>query len=523
MQAADVPVDLVLGGQGALPWSISSIGPGDRGSERLTVTNEGSSTAYLRIWISDVSSTDADGDGAALIKYLLFSVIAEGLTTTLDLPATIDRFPASPSDRGQLVIGPIAAGASATVRWTWEFVDTGSAQNDAQGDGLSFSISYMLTDAPPPAVAYKYMAVEMLGWQTPVEMDSTGVVQHDVDAVDPMGVHHLKIAAGTRIVDEEGNFPSRIVLSTADIAAPPPAPAGTFPVLPTYRLQGLHADGAEVNLSFSQPATIILGVNASRVPAGYLPMGVHVLSGDGWSRLPAVTGNLSKWSAEGAIDRTGTLAVFAAPADADASQLHVIDLTISPAVQADGWPLAISTTTGRSITVTASIANPGNSSGIYHVDLLIDGKVKGTATAVLEPGETSTVVLAASGIEDGAHTVTVLDRTARFASGTSVEWLPIVLSNVALLSALVFVRKRPFHHRPPSPPKAAPEMKWREEPPKVKAEEAANPQLLASIEEAWEARKTAEGVVEPAEEVWEARRTAEGMVEGHRPRPPEPQ
>lgn len=507
VQGADAPIDLVMGGQGSLPWSIGSIKPGDRGSETVTVTNAGTATAYLRIWVSGIVLTDHGGDGAALSKYLLFSLVADGLTTTMDLPATIDRFPQSPSDQGQLVIGPLAGGTSATLRWTWEFVEAGEGQNDAQGDGLAFSISYMLTDAPPPAASYRYMAVDMMGWQTAVETDSTGVVQHDADAVDPLGVHHLRIAAGTRAIDEEGNVPGRIVLSAADPASRPGGPAGTVWLGSMYLLQAYRPDGTGVNVSFSSPVALVIGVNASTVPAGYLPMGVHMLDGDKWSRLPAGADDLSRWSAEGLLDRTGRLTVFAAPVVPRPSQLHVTAMDVSPEVRENGWPFTISITTGRSVTVTASVTNLGNSSGIFSVELLIDGSVRDTVTAVIEPGEEVHLSLGASGIEDGEHAATVLDRTSRFSSGTSVEWAMVLVPSAMALSALVVIRRKPFTHRPPRGREAVRGRAEKEKAPAAvekASTEIANPQLLESIGAVWEARRTAEQVmhdlpVEPRE------------------------
>lgn len=490
VQAAEPPIDLVMGEQGSLPWSIGNIRPGDRGSETVVLSNMGSVTAYLRVWVSGIQPIDGGGDGAALAKYMRFALAADGLTTTMRLPAAIDEFPASPTDRGQLVIGPIASGGSATLHWNWEFVETGAPQNDAQGDGLRFDISYMLTDAPPPAAAYKYLAVDIMGWQSVVEADSTGLVQHNVDAVDPLGTHHLVLAAGTRIIDQEGNVPGRIVLSAAGRVSQT-APPGTVPVSPAYLLQGYLADGSGVDLTFSLPATIVIGINATSVPAGYLPMGVHLLTDDGWSRLPAA-GNLSRWSAIGMIDRTGILAVHAALVQADSSVLHVTDLAVSPEVRENGWPITISSTVGRSATVTASVANLGNSSGIFRVDLLVDGAVRDSVTVVFEPGEVVTLILRADGLEDGEHTAEVLDRSSRFRSGTSVDWALIIISNAAAFSSLLIVRQRHIVQRPARSGGRSGRADLTHD---LAHEEPANPLFVDSIGEVWEARRTAEEIV----------------------------
>lgn len=234
-------------------------------------------------------------------------------------------------------------------------------------------------------------------------------------------------------MDQEGAVPSRIVLSAAagDV---PAGPAGTMSISPLYSLQGYHSDGSEADLTFSMPVAILIGVNASSVPAGYLPMGVHLLTEDRWSRLPGAGGELSRWSAGGLVGRTGTLAVFAAPV-ADGAALQVTAMTVSPGVQSNGWPVTISTTVGRSVTVTADIANAGGFSGIFRIELTMDGEARDAVTVVAEPGETVTVTMSASDIEDGEHAVSVLDRTSRFRAGTTVDWALIIVMSDARAAA----------------------------------------------------------------------------------------
>jgi hypothetical protein len=244
------------------------------------------------------------------------------------------------------------------------------------------------------------------------------------------------------------------------------------------------------------PAAILIGVNASSVPAGYLPMGVHLLTEDRWSRLPGAGGELSRWSAGGLVGRTGTLAVFAAPV-ADGAALQVTAMTVGPGVQSNGWPVTISTTMGRSVTVTADIANAGGLSGIFRIELTIDGEARDAVTVVAEPGETVTVTMSASDIEDGEHAVSVLDRTSRFRAGTTVDWALIIISNSTALSSLVIVRQRHLAVRPgrPGPGRGSASERMAARP-AAPPPEAANPEFLGSIGDVWEARRTAEQVVQ---------------------------
>jgi hypothetical protein len=47
---------------------------------------------------------------------------------------------------------PLNANANTTLLWEWEFAEIGHSINDAQGDSLSFSISYTIVDELYPEV-----------------------------------------------------------------------------------------------------------------------------------------------------------------------------------------------------------------------------------------------------------------------------------------------------------------------------------------------------------------------------------
>ena len=104
----------------------------------------------LYIWFANISQTDAFGDGAALGNYMYFNVSHPHLVSTLPLPSRIDAFPTAPMTGNYLVISPVRPGETIPLAWTWEFVDTGQLQNDAQGDSLRFDINYMLVNGTPP-------------------------------------------------------------------------------------------------------------------------------------------------------------------------------------------------------------------------------------------------------------------------------------------------------------------------------------------------------------------------------------
>ena len=147
---AQGPFDLSIGAAHSFPWNASILKPGSTGTASIDLINNGTIDGTLSIWVSNISQTDAFGDGAALGNYMYFTVSNPRLVSTLPLPARIDAFPTAPLTENYLVISPVRSGETIPLTWTWEFVDTGQLQNDAQGDSLRFDINYILMNGTPP-------------------------------------------------------------------------------------------------------------------------------------------------------------------------------------------------------------------------------------------------------------------------------------------------------------------------------------------------------------------------------------
>ena len=185
VQAQPDPVELELGGEGAIGWSISNIMPGDSGTWAVTLSNTGSEDGFVTMWISDIDSGEGlnpesetgdklpSGPGE-LDDYLQFSLSSTPsgrVSTELSLPGMIDTFPQSAS-ASDIIISPLDAGEEVTLYWDWELpLETG---NDVQGDSLSFTINYLLEEFPPPSpppggggvvpvVRRCYLDIDMLG------------------------------------------------------------------------------------------------------------------------------------------------------------------------------------------------------------------------------------------------------------------------------------------------------------------------------------------------------------------------
>jgi hypothetical protein len=150
-QASTNPVDLELGGEGSTPWVISNIKPGDSGTKVVELRNIGSEDGFVTIWLDDIISSEGinpeseTGDTTEpgeIDHHLQLNLTVDGLSTNLDLPATIIDFPHSASWSNYLEVIPLKAGDTINLQWDWELPpQTG---NVVQGDAVSFTTNYLL-------------------------------------------------------------------------------------------------------------------------------------------------------------------------------------------------------------------------------------------------------------------------------------------------------------------------------------------------------------------------------------------
>jgi PKD repeat protein len=138
-------VELVLGGDASIPFRIGDVKPGFHGDGYSDVTNNGTIDCALFIWADNITGSYDLG------KYLYFNVSNPRLITNVNLPATIYNFPESPDDTKFIVISPLKAGETVRLDWTWQFRETYTPQNEAQGKQFAFEILYTL-QCPPPCL-----------------------------------------------------------------------------------------------------------------------------------------------------------------------------------------------------------------------------------------------------------------------------------------------------------------------------------------------------------------------------------
>jgi hypothetical protein len=151
---AQNPVELRIEETGISPWNATGILPGDHGSTFIDLHNNGTERGIVYVWVDNISMSDRYGNpGGGLVNYIYFNVSHPHLNSTVILPARINSFPQAPLLPNQfIIIDSFNAGDTIRLNWTWEFLETGQPQNDAQNNTLHFNISFTMVNLSAPIV-----------------------------------------------------------------------------------------------------------------------------------------------------------------------------------------------------------------------------------------------------------------------------------------------------------------------------------------------------------------------------------
>lgn len=276
---AEELLNLEIGGEGATSWDIGDIKPGDSGEKTLELRNTGSGEGSVTIWISDIEEIDYGGDGAKLDDYLLFNLSCARLGTNIALPAVIYELPQAAADANSVRVGPIYSNETVTLIWEWEFLETGQPQNDAQGDGLSFTVNYRLEESPSGG-GTSGVGVPTYG----LEIDFGGitrtlrVTQSDNTLFrtyvlfDPDSSYGITLERGTRVIcDSDCSLcidavPSKLTVSPFHEL--PPWPDGQTVAGPAYDFAGYLGSERCQGVIFDLPVELVWKYDPGRLPNG---------------------------------------------------------------------------------------------------------------------------------------------------------------------------------------------------------------------------------------------------------------
>ena len=433
------PIDLELGGEGAISWDISNIQPGDSGTKIVELHNAGSKPGLVTIWISDIEEVDYAGDGATLDDYVLLNLSVARLKSNITLPATIHELPQSGYDPNHLRIDALRANETLTLTWAWEFPETGEPQNDAQGDSFSFTINYLLEDLPigdGGAPTYRELEIDILGEITKVKISSSGRLLDSCIATDSDNTHKLELEKGTKVACCCGDIPSRIKIRVCEVCEETLLPPEGTEIVAAYNFLGCVCNSVPCPIIFQSKAKLTLSYDPDLLPEN--TSSVIIASYDtvqGWRELERPTGGIAETEEVCAsISHTLTFAILAKLAPPTPLPPHFVasSLTIVPTVREIWEPVTFVTRTGESVTITANIPNDGGQEGTYTVELKLNGETVDTTTVTLSAGQSQQVSFILSGMDYGQYQVEVAGLSGEFTVSRTINWWLIIGIIVAI-------------------------------------------------------------------------------------------
>jgi len=444
---AQAPVDLELGAEGAISWTISNIKPGDTGSMTVELHNAGSRNGFVTIWITDIEEVDYGGDGALLDDCLLFNLSCDRLRSNIALPATIHELPQNTPDANYIRINPLYAEETVTLVWEWEFPETGEPQNDAQGDSLLFSINYLLEELLyageelpyageelPYAgdgdggrkPSYQQLEIDILGAVIVADFSSSGKLLDSCIATDPDNKHKLEFSQGTKVTCINGEVPTTIQMRVCEKSLP--VPQGVELIGPAYELVSYTSDSAPCAVVFDKPVELTLSYDLSWLPTN--TSSINIASYDvkeGWRDLEPPPGSVTDFGKVIVlISHTSTFAILAklapsvqvGPLPPTPAEFKLSKLAINPA----------QVSIGERVVISVVVQNTGELEGSYTLNLRINGMMEQSKETTLAGGESANASFAVIKDKPGTYVVAVDSLAGEFivlAPPASTSWISI--------------------------------------------------------------------------------------------------
>ncbi len=483
VRAEPPPIDLELGGEGATPWVIDNIKPGDSGTKTLTLHNAGTLSGFVTIWFSDIvdlegqnppSSTSNITEHANLSQYLLLQLLSPRLGTNLAMPATLSQLPHSPDSTKYITISSLPPDDTMEMVWKWRLPT--ETPNKVQGARVFFAINYLLQEmpveeapgagsppetlAPPPsAVTLTILETVRPEEKTDIKFLSDGTLVESLALEALSGGVILSIDKGTKITTADGKVPQQIEIRT--VADFPPLPEGMVLVSPLYDIT-TYIDKEARRVIFSQPLTLVLRYLPEKVPQN--TQGLLMVYYDeefGWTGLEPVGGLIAEeGQAAAMVSHFTKFAIVAlVPPSKPATITPPIKPMSPPQFQLSNPEITPDRVNpGDRLTIRFQVTNTGGLRGEHVLALKINGLFIDSQVVNLAPGQNRWVSFVVTTRKTGSYQVEidglrssfiVSETPAPLAGGGGVNrWLIMILTVlggalIAGILILIFLGGKP--------------------------------------------------------------------------------
>jgi hypothetical protein len=303
--AASASLDLRLDAPGSVRWDIANIQPGDSAIESVNLHNDGNTTGYILIWLSELiddeginpeSETGDTANPGELSSYIYINIINDGMTfgrlvgyayVNTDLPARLDTFPDSNHQALCIANTPLYAGQSLELRWQWAL--SPRAGNNAQGDTVSFTINYQLTRNPPMPNYYPwpgYILAPPDTGDTISPANEPSLAAREYVSADGRCV--IYIPKGVKVMTASGEELLDIRIDTTDEGPTPHQ--SLMPASPAYRIFCYTADNAYQGTGLEPGVEVIIYFEPVTVPEKAEIAIYSYYPDSGWEKLQRIPG-----------------------------------------------------------------------------------------------------------------------------------------------------------------------------------------------------------------------------------------
>jgi|GEM_PF-2044778 len=249
------------------------------------------------------------------------------------------------------------------------------------------------------------------GRMATVSMTTEGVLCTSCVSRDPAGKLSLEMEEGARLLLANGTPPKLITIGTAK-APTPPTPQNTILLGQVYEFNAYATTypSTPLPLSITPPAKLLISYDPKDLPQNATEVFLATYSPqEGWSPLSPVPGAVAAvGAARGLVNHFSLFAVLARAPETAPAKFTVSNLSLSPREVQPGQRLKIS----------VDIANTGEKSGDYTVEIIVDGRTRATEKLTLSAGEMRTVELTLEERIPGIHRVDVAGLSAEFMVST---------------------------------------------------------------------------------------------------------
>jgi hypothetical protein len=270
----------------------------------------------------------------------------------------------------------------------------------------------------------------MLGKITTARMTTEGVLCEDCLAFDPQKQNSWEAKEGTKLTLEGNKLPLLIKVTVA--SSSPPA-GDAIIVGQVYDLNAYDslAGVTPYPINISPSSTLSLFYDPNEPPPNSEIFIAYYNAATGWTATgqPGIVAEVGK--TRGIVTHFTPFAVLAKTAEPAPAKFKVSNLTVSPS-QAQ---------LNQEVTVSVNVANTGETSGNYSLQLMVDGTVRASKQVTAAAGTSQTVNFTMTGDSVGRHQVEVADLNGEFevARQSQTNWWLIGGITIIILAILAIV------------------------------------------------------------------------------------